>query len=136
CDGAESAVAWRDALESTTTPTVLALSRQNLPAQARDAARLAAIRRGGYVLHEPAGEPVAIIIATGSEVGLAVDAARRLAAEEVAVRVVSMPGVEAFRAQDAAWREAVLPARITARLAVEAGVPDPWYPFVGPAGAV
>ncbi|HUH00171.1 MAG TPA: transketolase [Gammaproteobacteria bacterium] len=136
CDAAESAVAWRDALESTTTPTALALSRQNLPAQARDEAQLAAIRRGGYVLHEPAGEPVAILIATGSEVGLAVEAAGLLAAEEIAVRVVSMPCVEAFRAQDAAWREAVLPARITARLAVEAGVPDPWDAFVGPAGAV
>jgi transketolase len=136
CDLAETAVAWRDALESTSTPTVLALSRQNLPAQPRTAEQLAAIRRGGYVLHEPQGTPVAILIATGSEVGLAVAAAELLAAEAVAVRVVSMPCIEAFRAQDAAWRNAVLPPEITARLAVEAGVPDSWYPFVGDAGAV
>jgi transketolase len=136
CDGAETAVAWRDALESESTPTVLALSRQNLPAQSRSAAQLADIRRGGYVLHEPDGEPAALIIATGSEVGLAVDAARLLAAENIPVRVVSMPCVEAFRAQDAAWRDAVLPPAITARLAVEAGVPDTWYPFVGAAGSV
>jgi transketolase len=136
CDVAETAVAWRDALESTTTPTVLALSRQNLPAQARTAAQLAAIRRGGYVLHEPEAAPAAILIATGSEVALAVDAAALLAAEGIPVRVVSMPCIEAFRAQDAEWREAVLPGRLTARLAVEAGVPDSWYPFVGTAGAV
>ena len=136
CDVAETAVAWRDALESTATPTALALSRQNLPAQPRDAAQLAAIRRGGYVLHEPEGEPVALLIATGSEVDLAVKAAALLAGEGVAVRVVSMPCIEAFRAQDAAWRDAVLPPAITARLAVEAGVPDSWYPLVGTAGAV
>ncbi len=136
CDLAETAVAWRDALESTATPTVLALSRQNLPAQPRNAEQLAAIRRGGYVLHEPQGTPAAILIATGSEVGLAAKAAALLAAEGIAVRVVSMPCIEAFRAQDAAWRNAVLPQAITARLAVEAGVPDSWYPFVGDAGAV
>jgi transketolase len=136
CDVAETAVAWRDALESKTTPTVLALSRQNLPAHARSAAQLAAIRRGGYVLYEPDAEPVALLIATGSEVALAVEAARRLAGEGVAARVVSMPCIEAFRAQDQAWRDAVLPPGITARLAVEAGVPDSWYPLVGSAGAV
>ena len=136
CDVAETAVAWRDALESTTTPTALALSRQNLPAQPRTAAQLADIRRGGYVLHEPAGEPAALVIASGSEVDLAMQAAALLAKDGVAVRVVSMPCIEAFRAQDAAWRDAVLPPRITARLAVEAGVPDSWYPLVGPAGDV
>jgi transketolase len=136
CDVAETAVAWRDALESTTAPTVLALSRQNLPAQPRTPEQLAAIRRGGYVLHEPDAAPRAILIATGSEVALAVEAAALLAAEGVPVRVVSMPCIEAFRAQDAEWREAVLPGRVTARLAVEAGVPDSWYRFVGPHGAV
>ena len=136
CDVAETAVAWRDALESETTPTVLALSRQNLPAQPRSEEQLAAIRRGGYVLHEPDGAPVALLIATGSEVALAVEAARLLAAEGIAVRVVSMPCVEAFRAQQPAWREAVLPPGIKPRLAVEAGVPDTWYPWVGAAGAV
>ena len=136
CDVAETAVAWRDALESTSTPTVLALSRQNLPAQPRTPEQLAAIRRGGYVLHEPDAAPVALLIATGSEVALAVEAAGRLAGEGIPVRVVSMPCIEAFRAQDQAWRDAVLPPGITARLAVEAGVPDSWYPLVGSAGAV
>jgi transketolase len=136
CDVAETAVAWRDALESRTAPTVLALSRQNLSPQPRDAAQLAAIRRGGYVLHEPDSAPAALLIATGSEVELAVKTAALLAAEGVPVRVVSMPCIEAFRAQDAAWRDAVLPPGITARLAVEAGVPDSWYPFVGTAGGV
>lgn len=136
CDIAETAVAWRDALESETTPTVLALSRQNLPAQPRTPEQLAAIRRGGYVLYEPDVDPGALLIATGSEVALAVEAAKQLAGEGIAVRVVSMPCIEAFRAQDANWRDAVLPPRITARLAVEAGVPDSWYRFVGTAGAV
>jgi transketolase len=136
CDGAETAVAWRDALESTATPTVLALSRQNLPPQPRTAAQLAAIRRGGYVLHEPEGEPVALLIATGSEVAVAVAAAGLLAAEGIAARVVSMPCIEAFQAQDAAWRDAVLPPRVKARLAIEAGVPDSWYRLVGDHGAV
>jgi transketolase len=136
CDPAETAVAWRDALESQVTPTVLALSRQNLPPQARTPEQRAAIRRGGYVLVEPDQPPVALIIATGSEVSLAVAAAARLAASGLPVRVVSMPCVELFRAQDPAWQAAVLPPGITTRLAVEAGVPDTWYPFVGTRGAV
>jgi transketolase len=136
CDLAETAVAWRDAIESRSTPTVLALSRQNLAPQQRTPAQLADIRRGGYVLHQPDGETQAIIIATGSEVALAVAAARQLAQAGIAVRGVSMPCIEAFRAQDAAWRETVLPAAVKARLAVEAGVPDSWYPFVGDAGDV
>jgi transketolase len=136
CDLAETAVAWRDAIESRSTPTVLALSRQNLPPQARSAAQLAAIRRGGYVLHRPAGEEHGIIIASGSEVALAMAAATALAQEGIGVRVVSMPCIEAFRAQDAAWREEVLPPALKARLAVEAGVPDSWCPFVGDAGDV
>jgi transketolase len=136
CDLAETAVAWRDAIESRSTPTVLALSRQNLPPQARSAAQLAAIRRGGYVLHRPAGEEHGIIIASGSEVALAMAAATALAQEGIGVRVVSMPCIEAFRAQDAAWRQEVLPPALKARLAVEAGVPDSWCPFVGDAGDV
>jgi transketolase len=136
CDLAETAVAWRDALESRATPLVLALSRQNLPAQPRDAGQVAAIRRGGYVLADCEGEPAAIVMATGSEVGLAVAAARQLTAEGLAVRVVSMPCLERFWEQDAAWRDSVLPPRVTARLAVEAGSPDPWYRLVGPRGAV
>jgi transketolase len=136
CDLAETAVAWRDALESRSSPTVLALSRQNLPAQPRSADQLAAIRRGGYVLRDAEGEPAAILVATGSEVGLAVRAAELLAADGVAVRVVSMPCVEAFLEQDAEWRESVLPGRVRARLAVEAGVPDCWHRVVGDGGAV
>ena len=136
CDVAETAVAWRDALESTSMPTVLALSRQGLPAQRRTPEQVAAIRRGGYVLHEPDGEPQALVIATGSEVALAMTAARELAGEGIRVRVVSMPCIEAFRAQDVAWRESVLPPAVRARLAVEAGVPDSWYPLVGDAGEV
>ncbi|MGD9388687.1 MAG: transketolase, partial [Gammaproteobacteria bacterium] len=118
CDVAETAVAWRDALESTGTPTVLALSRQGLPGQRRTPEQVAAIRRGGYVLHEPDGEPQALVIATGSEVALAMAAASELAGEGIRVRVVSMPCIEAFRAQDAAWRESVLPPAVKARLAV------------------
>jgi transketolase len=136
CDLAETAVAWRDALESTSTPTVLALSRQNLPAQTRTGEQLAAIRRGGYVLQEPEEDPVALMIATGSEVGLALRAAALLAGDGIPVRVVSMPCIEAFRAQDAAWRDEVLPPRIAARLAVEAGVPESWHRFVGRSGDV
>jgi transketolase len=136
CDVAETAAAWRAALESTSTPTVLALSRQNLAAQPRSAGQLAAIQRGGYVLREPAGDPVALLIATGSEVDLAMQAAALLEAEKIAVRVVSMPCIEAFRAQDAAWRDSVLPPGIAVRLAIEAGVPDSWYPYVGAAGDV
>jgi transketolase len=136
CDVAETAVAWRDALESTATPTVLALSRQGLPRQQRSAEQVAAIRRGGYVLHEPEGGAQALVIATGSEVALAMAAAGQLAADGIGVRVVSMPCIEAFRAQDRAWRDAVLPPALTARLAVEAGVPDSWYPLVGDAGDV
>jgi transketolase len=136
CDVTETAVAWREALENRDGPFVLALSRQTLPFQARDANQMAAIRRGGYVLKDCEDEPAAIIIATGSEVGIAVQAAVALAKEGVAVRVVSMPCVEAFRAQDAAWRDAVLPPGVTARLAVEAGAPDTWHPFTGPLGAI
>ncbi|NGP52213.1 transketolase [Thioalkalivibrio sp. XN8] len=136
CDQAETAVAWRDAIESTATPTVLALSRQGLPPQARSEDQVVAIRRGGYVLREAESAPAAIIIATGSEVALAVAAAELLGADGIGVRVVSMPCIEAFRAQDAAWREAVLPPAIRARLAVEAGVPDSWHPLVGDAGDV
>jgi transketolase len=136
CDVAETAVAWQDAIESRSTPTVLALSRQNLAPQQRTPAQLADIRRGGYVLHQPEGETQAIIIATGSEVALAMAAAGQLAQEGIVVRVVSMPCIEAFRGQDAAWRETVLPPAVKARLAVEAGVPDSWYPFVGDAGDV
>ncbi len=136
CDAVETAVAWRDALESDGTPVALALSRQGLPPQPRSEEQIAAVRRGGYVLRDCDVTPAAIIIATGSEVKLAMEAAEVLAGDGLPVRVVSMPCVEAFRDQDAAWRDAVLPPGVTARVAVEAGVTDGWRGFVGTAGEV
>lgn len=137
CDVAETVVAWQVALERTDGPTALALSRQKVPHQGRDAAQLADIRRGGYVLREASGgEPEAIVMASGTEVALAVEAAEALAAEGRRVRVVSMPALGVFAAQDAAYRESVLPASVTARVAVEAGVPDSWQGVVGPQGRV
>jgi len=135
-DDVETAVAWQAAIERVNGPTALALSRQDVDHQPRDAAQLAAIANGGYVLREAQGELQAIVIGTGSELELAVAAAQQLASEGVGVRVVSMPCVEVFDAQGAAYRESVLPAAVTARVAVEAGVSDSWYRFVGPAGRV
>ncbi len=135
CDAAETAVAWAQAVQAA-APTVLALSRQKLPHQARDAAQLAAVARGGYVLADGDGAPQVILIATGSEVGLAIAARAQLAEHGVAARVVSMPCVERFAAQDAAYRDSVLPPAVTARVAVEAGVPDGWWRYVGSAGRV
>jgi transketolase len=134
CDAVETAVAWQQAIERADGPSCLALTRQNVPHQPRDADQLAAIARGGYVLRDCAGTPELILIATGSEVALAVAAAERLAGRRV--RVVSMPCCERFEAQDAAWREAVLPAAVTARVAVEAGVTPAWHRYVGLGGAV
>jgi transketolase len=136
CDVPETMVAWQVALTRPDGPTALALSRQKTAHEARDAKQLALIEHGGYVLHEPEGEPRVILMATGSEVELAMQAARHLEADGYGARVVSMPCLERFSAQDAAYRESVLPASITARVAVEAALPDPWYPFVGLDGAV
>ena len=137
CDAVESAVAWKFAIERRQGPTSLIFSRQNLPHQARDAQTLANIKRGGYVLSEAAnGKPEAILIATGSEVGLAMEAQKLLAAKGKQVRVVSMPSTDTFDAQDAAYREAVLPKAVTKRVAVEAGVTDGWYKYVGLGGRV
>jgi transketolase len=136
CDGAETAAAWVAAVEWTTGPSCLLLTRQGVPAQPRNAQQIADIRRGGYVLLEPAGGPEAIIIATGSEVGLAVAAATALNGKGRRIRVVSMPSGDVFLAQDAAYREAVLPADIRHRVAIEAGSPDYWYRFVGLDGDV
>jgi transketolase len=136
CDGVETAVAWRCAVERTVGPTALLLSRQNLPQQARDEATVAAIASGGYVLADAAGgAPAAVIIATGSEVPLALDAQKLLAGRGVAVRVVSMPSTSRFDAQPAAYRASVLPPRIP-RVAVEAGHPDFWHKYVGLDGRV
>jgi len=135
CDGLETAAAWRDALERRDGPSSLVLSRQSLPAQPRDAHQRAAISRGGYILRD-AAHPALILIATGSEVEIAVAAAELLAGEGHAVRVVSMPCLSLFAAQDADYREAVLPRAVSRRIAIEAGVPDLWQYWVGAAGRV
>jgi len=131
CDSAETAVAWMSALTNIAGPTAFALSRQGLPAQPRNPDQVAAIARGGYVLAEAeGGVPAVILIATGSEVAVAVAARALLAAEGIAARVVSMPCTSVFDAQDTCWRAAVLP-RDVPRVAIEAGVTDFWRKYVG-----
>jgi transketolase len=134
CDTVESAVSWKVALENKTGPSCLIFSRQNLDFQKRSPEQLANISRGGYVLKDCAGTPDAIIIATGSEVALAMGAAEQLKGKKI--RVVSMPSTTTFDKQDAAYKESVLPAGVTARVAVEAAVTDGWYKYVGLNGAV
>ncbi|MEW6353136.1 MAG: transketolase [Pseudomonadota bacterium] len=137
CDAVESAVAWKAAIERRDGPSCLIFSRQNLNHQKRSAQQIADITRGGYVVFDPAEPPLmAIIIATGSEVGIAVEAAKKLYERTINVRVVSMPCTSLFDAQDEAYRESVLPKRITARVAVEAGVTDGWIKYVGLNGRV
>ncbi len=136
CDTVESAVAWQCALASAHTPSVLSLSRQNVPFVRRDAAQVTAIARGGYVLADCAGTPELILLATGSEVALALEAAAKLGEAGRRVRVVSLPCCERFDAQDAAYREAVLPSSVRARIAVEAASADYWRKYVGLDGAV
>ena len=136
CDTAESAVAWIAAVERKDGPTSLLFSRQNLPFQTRSPEQVAAIARGGYVLSDaPKGAPRAVIIATGSEVQLAIEAQKLLATQAVPVRVVSMPSTNVFDRQEPAYRESVLPVGV-ARVAVEAGVSDYWRKYVGLEGAV
>ena len=136
CDTVETMVAWTCGVERKNGPTSLALSRQNLPFVARDAATLANIKRGGYVISEAKnGQPRAVIIATGSEVDLALKAQAALAQEDIPVRVVSMPSTNVFERQDAAYRDSVLPKGVV-RVAVEAGVTAGWYKYVGLEGAV
>ncbi len=134
CDAAETHVAWLSAATRRDRPTSLILTRQALPAQTRDAEQVAAMARGGYVLKDAAGAQ-AVLLATGSEVALAVEAQTLLAARGIAVRVVSMPCTQVFDTQPAAWREAVLPKGLP-RVAVEAGVTEGWYRYVGHDGAV
>ena len=136
CDAVETAVAWIDAIERRDGPTSLVLTRQSVPHQQRDESQLEAIRRGGYVLSDADREPELILIATGSEVALAVGAAAVLRGEGFAVRVVSMPCTERFAAQDAAWRDTVLPPALGARIVVEAGSPDAWWRYAGSSGRV
>ena len=133
CDAVESAVSWKAAIERADGPSCLVFSRQNLPHQPRSAAQLAEIARGGYVLKDSAGAPEMILIATGSEVGLAMQAAAQLGD---GVRVVSMPSTDVFDRQDAAYRESVLPKAVRRRVAIEAGVGDFWRKYVGLDGAV
>ena len=136
CDAVESAVAWKAAIERRDGPASLVFSRQTLPHQQRDDGQLAAIASGAYVLADCEGKPEAILIATGSEVQLAMDAAARLAEAGRQVRVVSMPCAEVFEQQDAAYRESVLPSDVLARVAVEAAHADYWYKYVGLDGRV
>jgi transketolase len=136
CDAVETAIAWKAGLERTAGPTSLILSRQNLPHQERSAEQVASIARGGYILKDTDGTPDAIIIATGSEVAIAMDAAETLAGKGRKVRVVSMPSADVFDAQDVAYRESVLPGAVRARVAAEAGVSGFWLKYVGLDGRV
>ncbi|MEX6285223.1 transketolase [Providencia hangzhouensis] len=136
CDQVESAVAWKYAIERKDGPSALIFSRQNLEQQPRTAEQLANIEKGAYILKDCAGTPELIFIATGSEVELAVKAAEQLTSEGRKVRVVSMPSTDAFDKQDAAYREAVLPANVTARVAIEAGIADYWFKYTGLNGAI
>ena len=133
CDTVESAVAWQAAIESRTAPSCLIFSRQGLPHQQRSDEQIANIRKGGYVLKDCDGTPDCIVIATGSEIGLAVAAAE---ASSKKVRVVSMPSTNVFDAQDDDYKESVLPSSVTARVAVEAAVTDGWWKYVGSNGKV
>ncbi|BCV48238.1 transketolase [Shewanella algae] len=136
CDQVESAIAWKYAIERKDGPTSLIFSRQNLTQMPRSAEQLSDVAKGGYVLVDCEGAPELIIIATGSEVELAVKAQAELAATGAKVRVVSMPSTDVFDQLDAAYKEAVLPANVTKRLAVEAGIADYWYKYVGLNGRI
>ena len=134
CDAVESMVAWQQACASTDKPYSLIFSRQNLPHQIRTQEQLSNIQRGGYILRDTDGTPDAVLIATGSEVSLAMQAAETLT--EYQIRVVSMPSTDLFDQQDKEYRESVLPPEITARVAIEAGVGDGWLKYTGLSGAV
>jgi transketolase len=138
CDTVESAVSWKTAIERKQGPSALVFSRQNLPHQTRNAQQVADIEKGGYILKDSVGVPALILIATGSEVGLAMEAAQQLSRDGRgdSVRVVSMPCAELFSAQDVGYRESVLPAAVRKRIAIEAAHPDYWHKFVGLDGAV
>jgi len=136
CDAVESAVAWKMAIERKDGPTSMVFSRQNLAHQVRTTAQLGDVAKGGYVLSDSAGTPDLIFIATGSEVELVMQAATQIRATGKNVRVVSMPCTDVFDAQDAAYRESVLPSAVTARVAVEALIADYWYKYVGLNGAI
>ena len=136
CDQVESAIAWKHAIERTDGPTSLIFSRQNLPQMDRTAQQLADVAKGGYVLKDCAGTPELLLIATGSEVELAVAAYEQLTAKGRAVRVVSLPATDVFDAQSAEYKESVLPSSVTKRVAIEAGIADYWYKYVGFGGKI
>lgn len=134
-DTVESAIAWKHAIERTSGPTCLVFSRQNLPFIERNAEQVTLIAKGGYVLHDCVKSPQIILIATGSEVNIALKATQQLSQQGKQVRLVSMPSTDVFDAQDEAYKESVLPSNVTKRLAVEAGVPDYWSKYVGLEGS-
>jgi len=136
CDQVEAAVAWKTAIERHNGPTALILSRQNLAQMDRTPEQVKAISRGGYILKDSDGAPDVILIATGSEMEITTLAADKLTAEGHKVRVVSLPSTDIFDAQDEAYRESVLPSDVAARVAVEAGIADYWYKYVGLKGAI
>ncbi|WP_421353520.1 transketolase [Aeromonas veronii] len=136
CDQVESAIAWKHAIERTDGPTSLIFSRQNLAQMDRTAQQMADTAKGGYVLKDCAGTPELILIATGSEVELAVAAYEQLTAKGRAVRVVSLPSTDVFDAQSAEYKESVLPSSVTKRVAIEAGIADYWYKYVGFGGKI
>ncbi|KGQ33717.1 transketolase [Gallibacterium genomosp. 2] len=136
CDQVESAIAWQAAVERTAGPSALIFTRQNLTQMERNAQQLADVRRGAYVLKDCEGTPELIFIATGSEVELAVKAAEQLTAEGHKVRVVSMPSTNVFDKQGAAYKESVLPSSVNKRVAIEAGIADFWYKYVGLEGRI
>ena len=136
CDAVESAVSWVSAIERQDGPSALIFSRQNLPHQVRSNEQVQNIKRGAYVLSDSQGTPDIILMATGSEVGLAMDAAKTLREQGKNPRVVSMPSSNVFDAQDAAYRESVLPSVVRKRIAIEAGHTDFWFKYVGLDGKV
>jgi transketolase len=136
CDQVETAVAWKAAIERTEGPTSLIFSRQGIAQQDRDHTQVANIVRGGYTLKDSNDKPELIIIATGSEVPLAVEAWENLTKKGHSVRVVSMPSTDVFDQQDDSYKESVLPASVSKRIAVEAGIRDYWYKYVGLSGSI
>jgi transketolase len=136
CDGVETAASWAAAIDNRDRPTCLVFTRQSLVHQARGPDQIAAIRRGAYVLIDSDGPPEAIVIATGSEVGIAADAVRSVAAQGRRVRLVSMPSNTTFDRQDDAYKQSVLPSTVTRRVAVEAGATEPWWHYVGLQGQI
>jgi transketolase len=136
CDAVETAIAWGRAIDNRDGPTCLVLTRQAVVHQTRKPEQVAAIERGGYVLLDAQGPPEVIVIATGSEVGIAADAVRSMAAKGRKVRLVSMPSSTTFDRQDEAYKQSVLPPSVTRRVAVEAGAREPWWRYVGPSGEV